>query len=306
MMVMDAYCKTLIQNMPPTSTPMQSIDIILDGGMFNGSYLAGAMQFISEFEKQGKIKVKRVSGCSIGAIVALLYFMDALDLMPMLYTIAVTDFRTPPHHMSSLLTLKTHIMHRIPDSLCAKVRKRLYVCYYEKHKKRVRFEYADIDDLIDSVLRSCFIPYIVTGEMLWHGKYMDGITPYIFKPTSHRRRHILYLDLFGLDKVGLFFNVKNEELNTHRILAGLLDIHSFFMKQSDTSMCSYMHTWGILNWARHQLKRGIELILVTLVWLLSIVSKYTSTTSINDSIVFRIGSLIFRECAMNMIQCYCV
>ena len=39
-------------------------------------------------------------------------------------------------------------------------------------------------------------------------------------------------------------NVKNEKTNFHRILSGLLDIHAFFIKGSNTSMCSYVNDWN--------------------------------------------------------------
>ena len=76
------YVNKLIDNLPNTfknnKTPLQ-IDLILDGGLFNGSYLVGALYFLKEMEKKNYIKINRISSCSIGSIIGFLYFIDYLN-----------------------------------------------------------------------------------------------------------------------------------------------------------------------------------------------------------------------------------
>ena len=55
------------------------------------------------------------------------------------------------------------------------------------------------------------------------------------------------MELFGYDKFIYALNIKNEKTNYHRILTGLLDIHSFYIKKTNTSMCSYVEDWNIYN-----------------------------------------------------------
>jgi predicted acylesterase/phospholipase RssA len=89
------YVNKLIDNLPidikNTKSPI-ILDIVLEGGVFNGSYLVGAMHFLKEMEKRNYIKVERISGCSIGSIVGFLYFINKLELMPELYSLVQTDF----------------------------------------------------------------------------------------------------------------------------------------------------------------------------------------------------------------------
>ena len=97
--MINSYINKLIENLPleikqnqTNKTPMK-VDLILDGGLFNGSYLVGALYFIKEMEARKYIKVERISGCSIGSIVGFLYFIDALDELPSLYESLLVDFK---------------------------------------------------------------------------------------------------------------------------------------------------------------------------------------------------------------------
>ena len=250
------YVTRLIGNLPPSTTRV-SLDVVLDGGLFNGSYLVGALSFLKEMERTGRVKIARISGCSIGAIVALLYFGDALDMMPSLYEMVYREFQTY-HRLRSLLQLKTHLRSILTDALLANVQGRLFVTYYhvKQCRKRVKSVYSSMDELVDSVIRSCFVPYLIDGCPVYKGKYMDGVSPYIF--TLSPRRRILYLDLFGLDKMTSLLNVKNEKTNFHRILAGLLEMHSFFIKESNTSMCSFVGDWTTIHRGWIGLKQWME------------------------------------------------
>ena len=72
------YINNLLNNLPKRDNPIH-IDLVLDGGVFNGSYLIGALYFLKTLEKINYVKIKRISGCSIGAAVGLLYTLDKLD-----------------------------------------------------------------------------------------------------------------------------------------------------------------------------------------------------------------------------------
>ena len=54
-----------------------NIDLIISGGAFNGAYGYGCILFLKEMQNQNKIKINRISGSSIGAILGLLFFTDS-------------------------------------------------------------------------------------------------------------------------------------------------------------------------------------------------------------------------------------
>ena len=90
--------------------------MVLDGGIFNGSYLVGALYFLKEMEKRNYIKIERISGCSIGSIVAFLYYIDGLELMSKLYEIVNKDFRQT-YKLKLVKELKKHLEDHIPKEL---------------------------------------------------------------------------------------------------------------------------------------------------------------------------------------------
>jgi hypothetical protein len=246
---MEEYAAKFINNLPDNllniKTPM-NLDVVLEGGVFNGSFHVGVLFFLKAMEKRNIIKVDRISGVSIGSILALLYFSNNLHLISDLYKLLYIEFKKN-HKFKIIKQLKKTLWGKLPENICELVDKRLYICYYNGIicKKIVKKTYKNKNVLINTIVKSSFVPHFIDGNMLYENKYVDGITPYIFTPTQDKR--ILYVDLFGYDKLFHFFNIKNEKSNEPRMLAGLLDAHNFFIKQQSTSMCSYVDDWNIMH-----------------------------------------------------------
>ena len=218
--MINEYVIKLIENLPDdiknVNEPIK-MDVVLDGGIFNGSYHVGALYFLKEMENRKYIKIERISGCSVGSIVGFLYFIDSLDLMPKLYDLINKEFRQT-YNLKLITELKKHLSERIPSDICERVNGRLYITYnnIKKGTKPVKSVYKDVDDIINTIIKSSYIPYLIDGNVLYENKSIDGITPFIFK---ERVKKVLYLDLFGSDKLGNLLNVKNEKSNYHRILS---------------------------------------------------------------------------------------
>ena len=167
------YVIKLIENLPDdlknSKTPLR-LDLVLDGGMFNGSYLVGALYFLKEMEKRNYITIERISGCSIGSAVAILYFIDALDMMSPLYDIVKKEFKNG-YKLPTIKELKIHLKDRIPSNICEKVNGKLYICYnnIKKGKKTIKSSYKDIDEIFNTIIKSSFIPYFIDGNFLYDG-----------------------------------------------------------------------------------------------------------------------------------------
>jgi len=301
------YVNKLIENLPDemknVKTPLV-IDLVLDGGIFNGSYLVGALYFLKEMEKRNYIKIDRISGCSIGSIVGFLYFIDNLDLMSQLYSVVHTDFKKC-YNLSIIKNLKGFLSDHIPSDICSKVNDKFFISYYniKKGTKPVKCVYKDVDEIINTIIRSCFVPYLIDGNILYENKAIDGINPYIFKVEPNKK--ILYLDLFGYDKIGNLLNVKNEKSNYHRVLSGLLDVHSFFIKQSNTQMCSYVNDWNILNYAFNYTKMIIERICILSIYMLLYIKKVVPV-EFQESIIYKILSKISQDIFIIILETYCL
>ena len=304
--MINEYVIKLIENLPDdiknVNEPIK-MDLVLDGGIFNGSYHVGSLYFLKEMENRKYIKIERISGCSVGSIVGFLYFIDSLDLMPKLYDLINKEFRQT-YNLKLITELKKHLSEHIPNDICERVNGRLYITYnnIKKGTKPVKSVYKDADDIINTIIKSSYIPYLIDGNVLYENKSVDGITPFIFK---EREKKILYLDLFGSDKLGNLLNVKNEKSNYHRILSGLLDIHSFFIKKSNTPMCSYVNDWSYSNICFNHIKTIIERICIYLIHVLIFI-KTNISEQFKETVLYKILSKISYDIFIIILENYCL
>ena len=301
------YVIKLIENLPDdlknSKTPLR-LDLVLDGGIFNGSYLVGALYFLKEMERRNYIKIERISGCSIGSVVAFLYYIDSLDMMTTLYQEVTTEFKKQ-YKLPLIKDFKKYLVDRIPDDICKKVNGKLYICYnnIKKGSKKVKSHYKDVDEIMNTIIKSSFVPYLIDGEILYENKYIDGINPYIFDLEKDKK--ILHLDLFGYDKINNLLNVKNEKTNYHRILSGLLDIHSFYIKQSNTQMCSYINDWSITNKSFNHIKLIIEKVCIYIIYFLLYI-KTKIPDEFENTFIYKIISKISNDIFIIILETYCL
>jgi hypothetical protein len=301
------YAIKLIENLPlhmKNNKQPQKIDLILDGGIFNGSYLIGALHFLKEMENQKIIKINRISSCSIGSVAAFLYYIDALDVMPNLYNIVNNEFKEN-YNLNSITKLKTLLINNIPNDICKTINKKLFITFYniKKGVKQIKYKYSNIDDIINTIIKSCFVPYLIDGNLLFKNKYFDGVNPYVFNIKPNTK--ILYLDLFGYDKIGNLLNVKNEKTNCHRILSGMLDIHNFFIKQHNTSMCSFVNDWNLFNKGWYNIKIILENLLIYFVYFLVYIREKIPS-EFKKSAICKLFFRIISEISIILLDTYCL
>ena len=271
--MINEYVHKLMENLPDNITnrtkPIK-IDLILGGGAFNGSYILGALYFFKELERKNYVKIKRISTCSISSILALLYLTDNLDKANELYFDIIKDFKNKGN-LSKLFEIKNLFNKYITDDVCSRLlKKKLYICYNDitKCTKYVSNKYQNIDDLFEIITRSCFVPFIIDFQPCYKDKYIDGIIPYFFKFNKNNNKRI-YLDVYTLDKLVYSINIRNEQNNYHRLFEGMLDIHMFFIKQCNTTMCSNLDNWSAYNYARYYIYIVVEKIILYFIGFIS-------------------------------------
>jgi hypothetical protein len=304
--MIQTYVKKLIENLPDDITKKKEpliIDLVLDGGAFNGNYLVGALYFLKEMEKRGFVKVDRISGCSVGSFVGLLYFLDELDYMIEINSLILQDFKIN-FLFNKIKCLLNSIKDKLPKDICNKINSRLFISYNNIYtKKTVKSKYKNLDIIIETILKSCFIPFCIDGKMTYKNKYIDGLTPYIFKPCQNKK--ILYLNLISYDKITSIINVKNEKNIFNRLLCGLLDIHNFFIKQTKTSMCSYVHDWNIIDKNWYNIKLLSEIIIIYIIKTFLFIKKILNIDTEN-SLVCKILSRIIFDVYSILLENYCL
>jgi hypothetical protein len=255
------------------------IDLVLSGGAFNGSYILGSLYYLKNMEENKFIKIRRISCSSIGSILGLLYLIEKLDLFNEFYNTIFNELKKRKN-LSQLLDLKSLLNDKLPDNICEILNNKYYVCYtnIKLCKKIVKSNFDNKDQLIDYIIRSCYVPYLIDYSPCYKNKYMDGMLPYFFKKKHNRQ--ILYINVFTPDKLYYVINVKNESNNLHRILSGINDVHMFFLKNENTLMCSYIDRWFIYDYTIYYLSYIVECIILHLLYW---------TKSINNTTIIKKG-----------------
>lgn len=298
--MIETYVNKLIDNLPDTikkvngkRNPLE-LDLVLSGGGFNGSYLIGALYFLKEMENRNYIKIHRISGCSIGSIAGLLYIENDLKRISPLYKYFTKQFKKK-HNLSEIKNIRLLLGEKIIDNY-AKANDKLYICYnnIETGVKIVKSRFDSADDLCNTIIKSCFIPLLIDENICYKSKYIDGINPYIFEPKSTgkdekygKERKTLFLDLFTYNKASCLINIKNEKNAFHRVLTGLLEIHNFFIKGTNTDMCSYVNNWSIIQKSVYCCKLLAERMIVYFLACIVYINKIIITICSNHNILVK-------------------
>ena len=242
----------LIKNIDESIIREKNIDLILSGGAFNASYLIGCLYFIREMCERGLICVNKVSTCSASSMMGLLFIVDKLDIfIEKMYELLVGSFKKNRNVIfdeESLSIIIKIIEEVLPDDVLSRINDRLYITYYDvtKCEQIVKSNFEDVSDIIKTIRRSCFIPYITMDKLLEENRYIDGGTPYIFDKEFGVNR--IYINLLSnVDKIKDAMIIKRDKIVMHRILGGILDVYNFFFKCKKTSMCCYVEDWGVLR-----------------------------------------------------------
>lgn len=301
--IIDIFIDNLPEHLKNKDNPM-IIDLILDGGSFNGGYLLGALYFLKEMEKRKYIQITRISGCSIGSLLGFAYLTDNLDISNDFYNKMCKCFKEK-NNFEEYKDLKFFLNNKINDDTYNKINNVLFIKYNTiKKGSHVKCYYKNEDEIIDAIIRSSFVPYIFDGNILYKEKYFDAMNPYIFKKKSNRK--ILFLDLSGSDKLHFIYNIKNEKNTFPRSLIGLTEIYMFFIKQTDTSMCSFVNNWNYYKRIRFYIRCLLEKIIYYIIYFIIFIKKYTKNKYYKDHIIYKVLSEIVYNTFTKIINNYCV
>lgn len=245
-MALNAFINTLIENIPDKHLSKE-IDLVLDGGAFNGIYMLGGLFYMKELETREKIKIKRISGCSIGAILGLLFLLDKMDVAISIYNMCYKCIRKNQDLKKILVVIKKTLDETIMEDDVKMVNNRFYLTYFDtkKGKQIVKKKYKTKDELIDYIVKSLYVPYLIDREYTDKDGCIDGAFPYMFKSKNNENRKVLFFNLQSFDKIKKMIFIKKEKNIYPRLLEGLMDTHSFFEKNEPNNMCSYVNDWSI-------------------------------------------------------------
>ena len=116
---------------------------------------------------------------------------------------------------------------------------------YLQMKQIIVSKYSSKEHLIETLIKSSHIPFVIDGSPLYKNRYSDGYTPYLF-PNSNKK--VLFITLLTIKRFKTTLYIKNEVNIWSRVLHGVVDINNFY-SELPCEFCSYMNNWNICNFA---------------------------------------------------------
>jgi hypothetical protein len=239
--ILKQYIKALIINVNPELLP-STVNLIFDSGAVNGLTGIGAALYIHHLAEAQYIKINKISGCSIGALIAVWYSCGCPDTM---YTDIDTLFSYYKANKNFFIfeEVVRKVIYQLFQSDTAPaiiLNEKLYINYYDtkKKKQRVVSKFKSREHLITCILRSSHIPFLTSPFHKYEGRYIDGISPYLFGNNNHCKN--LFIQLMTFTSPFKTLNVKREKNIYSRLITGVVATNDFFINNS-SQVCSYVN-----------------------------------------------------------------
>ena len=299
------YIEKLADNFIIPNKPI-NIDIVIEGGCFNGLYSMGALLLIKELEKRKYFKVHNISGASIGTIMGFCYLSNNLLDVPTYFKKIRKCFKKNLNLSIIKKIMETHVMNLTEEEFKYIKKNKFYISYTKNGKQKYRNTYKNKKQLLNSILKSIHIPYLTTGNY-YHiegkNKYLDGGQPYIFNNRDENDdKYIFYLDNSNLFTM---FSIKKELNSDGRIMEGAGQCYNYLLKEKRGFLCSYIHKWSYLDYIHLRIKRLFCLILLYSFYFFENYSPIVFGNCYNSNIFNYIKSM-FKNCSKDFILHNCL
>ena len=277
--LLDIYIQTLVSrltnikecNIPCGINNPPCVDVVFDGGAFNGGMGLGVALYLKELERANMIRVSRVSGCSIGSIIALYYLTTSnYDINEMFLSISKC-FKEQFDLTQYAVCVREFIFNNMTEDMCC-VNNILHITYYDivLGKQVVQNTFDSREHLLDCIIRSSHIPYISNKEFKYKARYLDGITPHVFRDD---KRPVLFVMMVTNSNYHRVFNTKNETNVNERLLLGINDINTF-ISTGTSDMCSYYNEWSLLSILSLRARESIFVCIIIIIELYTTLYKF--------------------------------
>jgi hypothetical protein len=238
------YINALMVNVRPDLLPKE-LNLIFDSGAVNGLLGIGAALYLHNLEKIKYIKINKISGCSIGSLIAVWYICGCPDTLYSHIKSLLLSYKKNKNFFmfEHVVTEVIHDLFASDLELTSKLNGILYINYYDmkKCKQRVVCKFKDREHLITCILRSSHIPFLTSKCHKYQGRYIDGISPYIFKieDEDEQKCKNLFIQLIDFTSPLKTLNIKREKNMYSRLIRGVVDTNDFFINDS-SAICSYV------------------------------------------------------------------
>ena len=233
-----------------------NLNLIFDSGAVNGLLGIGSALYLKRLQDLNYINIHKVSGCSIGSIIALWYICGCSELIYPYLEDLFCYYKKNKNFFNFKKIVKDSIYKIIDKDNLSFLKNRLYINYYDtiKGTQEVVCDFKNKEHLIECIIKSSHVPYVSNNTYKYENRYIDGIAPYIFSDndnyndtindtindTCYKDKKIknLFIKLIDLRNPLKSMYVKNEKNIYSRILKGVTFTNEFFINNNFT-LCMY-------------------------------------------------------------------
>jgi hypothetical protein len=177
----------------------KEIDIVISVGGFYGFFVIGTDKITRRLEKEGKMKIKRYAGSSVGAICSILMASGVHgDQIIEIYNNLI-------YQRDYFKLLRQEILQLLPKDAHVRCTDRVFIAATEITwfglKKVVFSNYKNNEDLVDAALASSNMPFLVSPYLYYkfRGKYyLDGCFTSPLPVFSDQKHHQLLIKLYKI------------------------------------------------------------------------------------------------------------
>lgn len=284
----------LIDNIPPPRY-VETIHIVCDGGAYNGGYLYGMLLYMKKLESKKYIQIDKISGSSIGSLLGVFYILNKLSLV-YIYMNKICNCYRRSHCLKDFEPLLHELLKELDENDYKKLNNKMFINYYDikECKEIVQSTYTSNKDIENYILNSTFIPFFMNGNYSRDGK-IDATTAYIFNNRTIDDTKILFFRLAPYKKLKNAFHIRGELNLEQRIIEGILDVHTFYMKNESTIFCSWVNKWTLCDYIVYRFRRMLWLCIVLILYIYNNYKSYVPSFIITKIQSNRLFSLILEH-----------
>lgn len=291
--LLQEYIKALIINVDKTNV-QKDINIIFDGGAFNGGFAAGIGLYLKCMEEHKLIKVHSISGCSIGSILAVWYLTGCRPEGIHCFEQFMNSYKKNMnlHAYKGIVTdCIDQIFSSAESDILNVLNGRLFITYYNVkcHTQKTVSTFKSKAHIIDCILRSSHIPYLMDGLPSYKKKYMDGVSPYSPKNGLPN----LFIKLMTLKRCARSLMLKSENNIHYRLLTGIADVNDFYTT-GNSDMCSYMHNWSYIDIVQLRVREVVVFFIFSLIGWIVVFKRFVPVAVTNSLLYNGVGNAVNR------------
>ena len=266
----------LVDNLPDyTLSEPQEINLVIDNGAFNGLYLYGVLLYFKKLESLKRIKIIKISGTSIGAILSLFYLIDELESTQIIFQKMRDCWKEKFDFNDWKSIIKEMIDSKVnQDKIKNKINNKIFINYIDTKlcKEIVKNTFKDKDELFDTLYKTSFIPFLMNGELSYNN-CIDGCNPMLFDERTQYDNKCIFISLMNPKIILNSIKISNDKNISYRAIEGINETHKFFINENQ-NLCSYINEWRFKDLLIYRIRQIIYLIIIYIVHFIIILKSY--------------------------------